>query len=96
MKGRSNIQLHPLTELFTIKILVYISVRIYQWRQLRPCYQWRSHNTKTGEVINKLGHLGLISNLVHQVGDQTKFILRCTVNQPSRFAMLKLGHMHKH
>jgi len=27
-------------------------------------------------------------NLVHQVGDQTKGILRCTVNQPSRFAML--------
>jgi len=22
---------------------------------------------------------------VHQVGDQTKVILRCTVNQPSRF-----------
>ena len=27
-------------------------------------------------------------NLVHQVGDQTKVILRCTVNQPSRFAIL--------
>jgi len=27
-------------------------------------------------------------NLLDQVGDQTKVILRCTVNQPSRFAML--------
>jgi len=27
-------------------------------------------------------------NLVHQVGDQPKVILRGTVNQPSRFAML--------
>ena len=25
---------------------------------------------------------------MHQVGDQTKVILRCTVNQPSTFAML--------
>jgi len=30
----------------------------------------------------------LNKNLVHQVGDQTKVILRCTVNQPSRFATL--------
>jgi hypothetical protein len=27
-------------------------------------------------------------NLMHQVGDQTQVILRSTVNQPSRFAML--------
>jgi len=25
---------------------------------------------------------------VHQVGDETKVILRCTVNQPSRFVLL--------
>ena len=30
----------------------------------------------------------LNKNLVQKVGDQTKVILRCTVNQPSRFATL--------
>jgi hypothetical protein len=41
----------------TIKMPVHISVRIYQWRQLRPCYQWRCHNSQTNEGINKLGHI---------------------------------------
>jgi hypothetical protein len=30
-------------------------------------------------------YMRINKNLVHQVGDQTKVILRCTVNQPSRF-----------
>jgi len=29
-------------------------------------------------------YMWINKNLVHQVGDQTKVILRCTVNQPSR------------
>ena len=29
-------------------------------------------------------YMSINKNLVHQVGDQTKVILRCTVNQPSR------------
>jgi len=33
-------------------------------------------------------YMKINKNLVHQVGDQTKVILRFTVNQPSRFAML--------
>ena len=33
-------------------------------------------------------YMWINKNLVHQVGDQTNVILRCTVNQPSRFAML--------
>jgi uncharacterized Fe-S cluster-containing radical SAM superfamily protein len=30
-------------------------------------------------------YMGINKNLVHQVGDQTKVILRCTVKQPSSF-----------
>jgi hypothetical protein len=31
-------------------------------------------------------YMWINKNLVHQVGDQNKVILRCTVNQPSRGA----------
>jgi hypothetical protein len=35
-------------------------------------------------------------NLVHQFGDQTKVILRCTVNQPSRTVYtVNYGHIKK-
>jgi len=33
-------------------------------------------------------YMRINKNLVLQVGDQTKVILRCTVNQPSRFAVI--------
>jgi hypothetical protein len=33
-------------------------------------------------------YMWINKNIVHQVGDQTKVILRFTVNQPSKFAML--------
>jgi hypothetical protein len=33
-------------------------------------------------------------NLVHQVGDQTKVTLRCTVNQLSRYKELFVTHGH--
>jgi hypothetical protein len=32
-------------------------------------------------------YMWINKNLVHQVGDQTKVMLRCTVNQPSRFGL---------
>ena len=35
-------------------------------------------------------YMRINKNLVHQVGDQTKVILRCTVNQPSRYICLPL------
>jgi hypothetical protein len=36
-------------------------------------------------------YMWINKNLVHQVGDQTKVILRSTVNQPSRFAPTCFG-----
>ena len=49
---------------------------------------WRSNQGYTkmhGQPTIKIPHyLQWLRNLVHQVGDQTKVILRCTVNQPSK------------
>jgi len=36
-------------------------------------------------------YMWINKNLVHQVGDQTKVIIRCTVNQPSRVVLIQLS-----